>query len=78
MDSQALAQGFFFGQSIVDFTADPWTGVQSKRDSKAAGAQKKTKKKESRLERESFRREKVSLKHQVVSLLRRQCGSPHR
>ena len=42
----------FFGQSIVDFTADPWTGVHSKRDSKAAGAQKKTKKKESRLERE--------------------------
>ena len=41
-----------FGQSLVDFTADPWTGVHSKRDSKAAGAQKKTKKKESRLERE--------------------------
>ena len=41
-----------FGQSIVDFKADPWTGVHSKRDSKAAGAQKRTKKKQSRLERE--------------------------
>ena len=41
-----------FGQSIVDFTADPWAGVHSERDSKAAGAQKKTKKKQSRLERE--------------------------
>ena len=41
-----------FGQSIVDFTADPWTGIQSKRDSKAAGAQKRTRKKQSRLERE--------------------------
>ena len=42
-----------FGQSIVDFTADPWAGVHhSKRDSKAAGAQKRTKKKQSRLERE--------------------------
>ena len=41
-----------FGQSIVDFTADPWAGVHSERDSKAAGAQKKTKKKLSRLERE--------------------------
>ena len=41
-----------FGQSIVDFKADPGTGVHSKRDSKAAGAQKRTKKKQSRLERE--------------------------
>ena len=41
-----------FGQSIVDFTADPWVGVHSERDSKAAGAQKRTKKKQSRLERE--------------------------
>ena len=41
-----------FGQSIVDFKADPWAGVHSKRDSKAAEAQKRTKKKQSRLERE--------------------------
>ena len=41
-----------FGQSIVDFTADPWESIKDGIDSKAAKATKKTKSKQSRLEKE--------------------------
>ena len=46
-----------FGQSLVDFTADPWVGLKNGSDRKVANAQKKTKKKLSRLEREFSQRD---------------------
>ena len=41
-----------FGQSLVDFKADPWVAVKSQCDSKAKDAKKKAVSKQSRLERE--------------------------
>ena len=46
-----------FGQSLVDFTADPWVGLKNGGDRKVANAQQKTKKKLSRLEKEFSQRD---------------------
>ena len=40
-----------FGQSIVDFTANPWVGIHSERNFREERVQEKTKEKQSRLER---------------------------
>ena len=53
MDCQTSASArALFGQSLVDFKADPWVAVKSQCDSKAKDAKKKAVSKLSRLERE--------------------------
>ena len=47
-----------FGQSFVDFNANPWTTSKSSGDSIKPEAKKKTKKKQSRLEREFSQEER--------------------
>ena len=49
-----------FGQSIVDFTANPWIGIHSERNFQEERAQEKTKEKQSRLEREFSQGESLS------------------
>ena len=41
-----------FGQSFVDFSTDPWTGVKNRDDSKQQEVRQKAKKKASRMERD--------------------------
>ena len=41
-----------FGQSLVDFTADPWIGIKGQEDCKTANIEMKKKSKQSRLEKE--------------------------
>ena len=49
-----------FGQSLVDFAADPWIGANSQSASKQTNAKKKTTNKQSRLEREFSQAERQS------------------
>ena len=55
-----------FGQSLVDFTADPWVGVKGQLDSKEASANKKVRSKQSRLEREFSQSQSSSSQATVI------------
>ena len=55
-----------FGQSLVDFTADPWVAVKGQTDSKAASANKKVGNKQSRLEREFSQSQSSSSQATVI------------